>query len=120
MLSTDQLSAMQAYALQVMDQTASLARPTITAGTYGQALEATTVLNAALPCLLGSLTGEDIRRYPDLLGAKVEWRLQVPNGTDIQRNDLLTLASGDVLRVQRVLAPQSYTPTITVYASEVR
>lgn len=120
MLSSDQLTAMQDYAALVLDETAVLARPTVTPGLFGEASESYTTLNAALPVLLGSLTGEDLRRYPDLIGQQAEWRVQVPNRTDVARNDRLTLASGDVLRVQKVLTPQSYTPTITVYASEVR
>lgn len=120
MLDSRQLAGMQRYAFLTMDQTAKQERPTVTPGIFGEAGEAYTTLNAALPVLLGSVTSEDLRRYTDLIAAKAEWRVQVPTGTDIKNNDRLTLASGDVLRVQRVLAPQSYTPTVTVYASEVR
>lgn len=120
MLPANELLILQAVVNGAMDQTVKIDRPAITAGTYGEAVETYSTLAAACPCLIGTATAAQMQRFGLLLGEQVAWHLLLPQNTNIQRNDRLTLQSGDVARVQGVMQPQSYSVNAEVIATEVR
>lgn len=121
-LSARELAQIQAdWQANVFDQTITINRPANATGTWGQNTETPTLVAAGVPCyiqepqetLLMAIAGS-------FVGTKRTWAIQVPPGTDVRVNDLITLTTGRVLRVQNIDTGRSYPFTLMFEATDVQ
>lgn len=120
-IPASELAAVAADFATAMDQTVKIERPTNSKGVWGETLESWTTISAATACILDEPSGTMLERFIEFIADKITWRVLLPAGTNIARNDRLTLAStGEKLRVEAVDSPKSYEVLVSVLATEVR
>ena len=120
-LSARELAAIQAdWQANVFDQTITINRPTNASGVFAQNTETDTLVAAGVPCYIQEPVETPIATIVDIPRARYIWTIQVAPGTDVRVNDLITLTSGRVLRVQNVDTGRSYPFTLEFDAAEAQ
>lgn len=127
MLSPIDLAKVQAIVNFSFTDPLIVDRPTNTSGTWGNNTESFTNIygGSSGVNLLGMLMEPSVSMMAggvQLTASQLaQWEIRVPNGTNIQENDKVTLANGLVLRVQGGHTPMTAYRPIDIYvASAVR
>jgi hypothetical protein len=111
---------MQAAANSAMDQSITIKRVTRSQDTTGHATENWNTL-ATVSGNLAQPTAGQMQNYDYLIGSLSAWQVRMPVGTDCRANDELSVSGLSVpLRVQVILAPQSYQTSLRLLATEIR
>jgi hypothetical protein len=113
---------MQAVMLNAMDMTLMIERPTNGVNAWLINTETWTQIVTGVRCLLSDPSDAEMdQKQPGPIGAQLQWDVWVPNGTNVQENDRVTLNNGQVLRVQSVHSPRTtYFMLDSFLASAVR
>jgi hypothetical protein len=126
-LSPTDLAKVQAVVNASMTDPLIIDRPTNTSGAWGNNTESFTNIaggSSGNPAVLGMLMEPSVTMMTSSgLSASelAQWEIRVPNGTNLQENDRVTLSTGLVLRVQGGHTPMtSYRPIDIYVASAVR
>ena len=121
LIPASELAALQATATSAMDLSGIVVkrktRTQSASGTYTETLTtevASTVGGWAKP------SASVMTQYAGLIGSLAAWVVRLPSGTNVQRNDLLLMPSGDTLTVQADLTERIYATCVCVLATEVR
>jgi head-tail adaptor len=118
MIPAAELTAMQAAANSAMDQSITIQRDT-----QGQDATGHPVDNwATVTTVMGNLaqpSGTLMQNYDYLIGSQDTWMVRVPTGTNVLENDRLVIGA-QTMRVQVLLAPQSYQTSMRLLASVIR
>lgn len=105
-------------AAAALDLDCDIQRKTLTSDGMGQDSETWTTI-ATVKAGMTEPSGSQLQNYDYLIGSLATWKVQLPYGTDVQRQDHLII-DGSTLVVQADLSPQSYNALVTVLASEVK
>jgi hypothetical protein len=108
-LSAIDIASMQAVMLNAMDMTLSIDRPTNATGAWFQTIESFTPIATSVKCLVSDPSDGEMNEQGQsgIVGVQQQWDIWVPNGTNVQINDRVTLSNGLVLRVQSTHDPRT-------------
>lgn len=119
MLSAAQLTSLQGFATKTLDLTANTSRNTAT-GTdaWGTPNETFTAVLTGVACGLSEPSPKQMQLYATLIGSERAWIVSFAFGSDVKRNDRITI-SGVTMRVQIDISLGSYSTLTQVLAVTV-
>lgn len=119
MLDAATLIALQNAATMTLDLVAVTQRNTGT-GTdaWGHPSETWLTVNASIACGLTEPNAQQMQIHAALIGSSRAWKVSFPYGTDIKRNDRITVG-GQTMRVQVDETLGSYSTLTQVLATEI-
>lgn len=121
MINAAQLAFLQATANRTLDLTAKIERdtnPSTVQDGKGHKAESWTVLQVTQPCALAEPTPREMQLYAGEIAGRRAWKVSFAFGTDVQRNDRLTV-SGQRMRVQVDETLGSYSTLTQVLATQI-
>ncbi|HLZ64389.1 MAG TPA: hypothetical protein VKR06_46255 [Ktedonosporobacter sp.] len=117
-LATAEIASIRADAAAVTcSQPCTIQRKATTRDAFGTETE---IWATVATCLVGLAepTAGQLTNYAFLIGSLAAWKVQLPYGTNVQRQDHLLIA-GKTLVAQVDLSPQSYNMLSTMLCTEI-
>lgn len=122
MLSTAELTALQAVATSALDTTADIQRNTPAADGYGHQTASWAPIATGVRCGLAKPNAHTLAAYAGLIGSLSVWLISLPYGTTVRVSPTpdRIVTNGQTLQVVADLSISGYSTLVQVLASEVR
>jgi hypothetical protein len=118
-ISLAELASIQADVATLLDLDCTIQRRPSATDAYGSPGSGTYATISTCKAGMRQPGATLLTNYAYLIGSLSTWHISLPEGTDVQRQDLLLIGTGK-LEVQVVLQPRSYSATTSLLASEIR
>ncbi len=119
MLEAREITAMQAVVTASMDLDCTIQRRPQSSDAYGSPGTGTYSTIATCKAGMKQPNATLLQNYAYLIAAKSTWQVRLPEGQDVQHQDLLLIGT-DKLEVQVILQPRSFSLAVNLLASEVK